>query len=222
MLARSLRPAVAASFLAILAACAEQPTPTEGDSDSTRTYELRPRAAYVNTTPASLWHPWVGRVIRIESVHSRYYTPQPECLEVAGLPVTNQDIDHLPCDYGANQRFIVTAASDYPGRNPAGLVHLRSIQNPSMCVDVRAGTANGGERLQLFPCHWGPNQTFRLPTPTAGWVTMGYIRTENSGFGMVFDVPLPFVSGQYTQQYQFNGGTNQRWFFFDPYANRYM
>ena len=32
---------------------------------------------------------------------------------------------------------------------------------------------------------------------------------------MVLDVPIPYVSGQYVQQYGDNGGLNQQWLFLD-------
>ena len=106
----------------------------------------------------------------------------------------------------------------------APVVVFKSVLNPNLCLDVRGGTANGGEHLQLFNCHYGANQRFAVPFATpygSGHAVAGNICTMVSNRSMVLDIPLPLSSAMYVQQYPKyadpagTGHRNQVWNFWD-------
>lgn len=97
-------------------------------------------------------------------------------------------------------------------------VVYKSTINASYCLDVRGGTANGSEHLQLSTCRTGAtSQTFVMANGTigSGWFLETPICTQISHNRMGIDIPLPLQSSGYVQQYRRNGGSNQLWYFYD-------
>jgi hypothetical protein len=100
----------------------------------------------------------------------------------------------------------------------ADTYQLRPESNTSLCLDVRGGTAYGGEPLQLYTCHGGGNQSFFFNN---GQIQPHYTRTPAPG--MCFDVPSGLsTEGLYIQQYPCHNGPNQRWRLFDLNTNTFF
>ena len=186
MLARSPSPILSTLVaLGALAACAPEstgPEPTEAIG-STTNLTLQPPG------PIFFTHPWVGRQVKIRDWTGDQYD---RCLSPEALPASNVRLNVelcYPTGQDALQWFTVIGVTNPPGPI-VGLdqirVSLQSAYNPVYCVDVAGGTANGGEALQLYPCHYGNNQRFHLPLPTTatGLSATGSIRTKNSNYAM--------------------------------------
>lgn len=88
------------------------------------------------------------------------------CLDVEGSPATGVNVNTFTCHGGSNQLFHVFAnGGAFETTMTPGTVALGSrivASGSALCLDLRGGTANGGERLQLFPCGGGSNQAFSI------------------------------------------------------------
>ena len=160
-------------------------------------------------------HPWAGRTVRIRDYTGDVYD---RCLGPDALPGTNVRMSAQLCwprGLDSLQMFtIVGFASPLPMVD-GSRVALRSTYNPNFCIDVEWGTANGGELIQMYPCHYGSNQLFHLPQPataTSGSAT-GAIRTKNSNYQMAFEAGAPDrATVKPVWQRSFSATTNfQRW-----------
>jgi hypothetical protein len=206
--------AVATTLTFVLTACARDLT----DPTVARTKVDNAKPAF-NLTGTAAWN---GSTVSIESAQPNS-SGQTVCLDIpGGVAVANQNVNYYPCHYGPNQRFVLSATDAGFGES---WVMVSSQLNPSLCLDIRWGTTNGGEALQLFPCKgFNPgagNQTFLLPAAIApGSMPMGQVLVTTvcvmNGYpNLVLDVPLPAgVSGQ-VQQFKLNHGQNQLWRFKD-------
>ena len=179
---------VVLGFSLLLAACERHPSePTEVTAEA---------AAY-GSLPAyqQVPHPFVGKVVNVVLI-----SPDPGfwCLDVAGgLAQPSDLVQVFPCHNGLNQQWRIDAAPISTGsleghdlrilRQRKDLVMLRSMKNPSVCLDVANATANGNEYLVVFNCHGERNQAFSLPRPGGSNFTTGYIKTELSAFTMALD-----------------------------------
>jgi len=79
-------------------------------------------------------------------------------------------------------------------------VAFKLAVNQSLCLDVRGGTAAGGEVLQLALCNSSTRQTFHLPPSTPATGTRGAILTKASGYTMALDVGTAAVGTLVTQR----------------------
>lgn len=172
----------------LLAACNEHPT----EQSSTETASL----SYTPPAYQSIPHAFVGQVVNLLLLSDLGV----KCLDIAGgIANVGDYVQVYPCHNGLNQQWKVEAAPLSAGslethnlrilRTRSDLVMFRSMKNPSLCLDVRGATANGGETVQVFNCQGERNQAFLLPRPNSASPspTTGPIKTEVSGFGMVLD-----------------------------------
>lgn len=82
-----------------------------------------------------------------------------------------------------------------------------------MCLDVPGGNTADQVRLQMFPCHGGPNQRWLLRFDFSGFVIV-----ESESTHKCLDVP----NASTVQQFRCHGGDNQRWQLFeDPETLRF-
>jgi hypothetical protein len=209
MKSASLIPGVVAICALALAGCDNPPT--------------EPVAAITPTPQLSTSspHPFVGQIVNLVLLSPNL--PE-QCMDVVGGVATIQrPVQSYNCWNGPNQQFKIDAAPmtivvcdgfqcevDVL-RNRADLVIFRSVQNPNLCLDVRAGTANGGEQVQLYTCHYGSNQAFRLPTPSPGAPTYGGLDTEVSGFHMRLEAAS--ANDSYVRQQPSSNWKPQKWQF---------
>jgi hypothetical protein len=110
-------------------------------------------------------HPWVGKVVQLMT-----WAPAPNdlqvCVDTPGNDaVSGKDLQLDRCNPVAKQLFRIIRITPSSSQPRADLVAFQSMTNGSLCLDFEGGTTNGGERLQLFPCHNGANQSFALPWP---------------------------------------------------------
>jgi len=164
-------------------------------------------------------HPWIGRQVRLRDYTGDVYD---RCLGPKALPGTGVALQAELCyprGLDTLQWFTVVGTVYSPGpavnQDPMR-VALRSVYNPSYCVDVAWGTASGGEAIQLYPCHWGSNQWFHLPVPgtSSGTSATGPVLTKNSNYAMAFEAGAPNGSGTVkpvTQRPYSAGQVFQRW-----------
>ena len=75
-----------------------------------------------------------------------------------------------------------------------------------MCLDVPGGDTADQLRLQMFPCHGGPNQRWLLRFDLSGFVIV-----ESESTHKCLDVPNVST----VQQFGCHGGDNQRWQLFE-------
>src|SRR5262249_51306916 len=99
------------------------------------------------------------------------------CLDVANASfASNTDVNAFACKNPIftnfatdirNQQWIIDTipGATYPldglGNLARGSYILRSVGDPTLCLDVRGATTGGGERLQLYPCGHVQNPTTR-------------------------------------------------------------
>ena len=201
MLARSLSPLLPLLAFAVggLAACnpdATQPDPAQAvalvDSQAVP-------ASLTFTPPPIFWsaNPWVGKQVRLRDWTGDAYD---RCLGSPALPAANVVLQAqlcYPAPYDGLQWFRVINLGSALNPSDRLRVALQSVYNPAFCVDVAWGTANGNEALQLYPCHYGTNQTFHLPLPSTatGLTSTGRISTLNSNYTMVFEADAPNAAG---------------------------
>lgn len=163
-------------------------------------------------------HPWVGQKVQIRDYNGDAYR---RCIGPDAAPAANVGLSAQFCissTTDSTQLFMVvgfTSPLPLPSSDPSR-VALRSVLDSRYCVDVETGTANGGERMQLYPCHYGVNQQFHLPVPataSAGSVT-GAILTKNSNYGMAFEAEAPNVHpiGPVRQQPYSSTANYQVWY----------
>lgn len=77
------------------------------------------------------------------------------CLDVPSSNyVTNQRLQFYPCNGQSNQTFTFIWSSNTQ-------MSIRPL-NSSLCVDVENGTADAQASLQLYTCHYGPDQTWMV------------------------------------------------------------
>jgi len=163
----------------------------------------------------------VGQIVNLVMLSN---DPVTMCLDVAGGMASIGDyVQAYACHNGLNQQWKVEAAPLSAGslathdlrilRTRSDLVMFRSMKNPSVCLDVRGATANGGEAVQVFTCHGERNQAFSLPRPNAGSPspTTGPIKTEVSGFTMALDAGTPLQP--WVLQKVWNQTARQHWGF---------
>jgi hypothetical protein len=180
---------------------------------------------------------WNGRKIFIKSWQgdSNGY---PLCLDIPfGIVFNGQDVNSYPCQFGVlatNQQFVVQIESWIPTSIPGfsvPVVVIKSVLSQTLCLDMRGGTANGAEHLQLFTCHSGSNQRFAIPIASpygTGHAVGGRICTRVSNNAMVLDVPLPATPGTFVQQYPKYADPavthhwNQMWSFWDVEKKDYV
>lgn len=88
------------------------------------------------------------------------------CLNVVGGPAINSSVNTATCTGATNQRFHVYAnGGAFETTMTPGLAAIGSrvvADGSALCLDLRGGTANGGEMLQLFNCHGGANQALSI------------------------------------------------------------
>jgi hypothetical protein len=199
MQTRLLTPVLSTLVLALggLAAC------EHGSTDPDRTEEASVHADVLQPLPLPqpipLNHPWIGRQVRIRDFTGDHYD---RCLGADALPAANVHLSAqlcLPTGLDTLQWFTVIGVvnTGFPIPRDAMAVGLQSIYNPGFCADVEWGTANGGELIQLYPCHGGTNQRFHLPLPatTAATSATGSILTKNSNYTMAFEAGAPDSRG---------------------------
>jgi surface antigen len=80
------------------------------------------------------------------------------CVDVYGgnLSSGEQPIALWPCNSGDRAQFFYTAADG----------SIRLSYNSGMCLDVYGAINQNGQRVQTYPCHGGPNQTWIPPGGT--------------------------------------------------------
>jgi hypothetical protein len=108
-------------------------------------------------------HPWVGKIVQLQA-----WSPfdRQICVDIPNNDaVSGKDLLLDLCNPVNKQLFRTIRITPTSAQPRADLVAFQSMSNPSLCLDFEGGTANGGERLQLFPCHNGSNQAFALPWP---------------------------------------------------------
>jgi hypothetical protein len=180
---------------------------------------------------------WNGRKVFIRNWQDNG-TAHGLCLDIPGSNAfSGQDVNRYACQFGilaTNQQFVVQIESWLPTSTPGFSIPvaiIKSVLNPSLCLDMRGGTAYGGEHLQVYTCHSGANQRFALPIASpfgSGHPVAGTICTKVSNFSQVLDVPLPLSSAMYVQQYakySDPAGThhwNQVWSFWDVAKRDYV
>ena len=85
-----------------------------------------------------------------------------QCLDVEGWGVDNgTQLQQYPCGWQENQQFYPTRISG----SGAGALYQMTPGHVSKCLD-RDGVKNdeNGAQIQLWACHGGSNQQFRLPS----------------------------------------------------------
>jgi hypothetical protein len=189
----------------------EPDTTTEGPTaESNLTLQPAPTIIYLS-------HPWAGRQVRFRDFSGDSYD---RCLGADALPAANVTVSAqlcYPSGYDALQWFKVIGFSNGTlTQTDATRVSLQSVYDPNYCIDVMWGTANGGERIQLYPCHYGANQQFHIPLPasTTSTTATGSILTKNSSYGMAFEADAPDVRGTVKAIWQrpFSSAINfQKW-----------
>jgi hypothetical protein len=161
-------------------------------------------------------HPWAGEKVEIRDYNGDAYR---RCIGPDGPPAANVGLSAQFCISSlrdSTQLFTVVGfSSGLPTSDPSR-VALRSVLDSRYCVDVETGTANGGERMQLYPCHYGANQLFHLPMPATAnaYSVTGSIRTRNSNYGMAFEAEAPTAHpiGPVRQQTYSSSANYQIWY----------
>jgi hypothetical protein len=206
MLARSLSPVLSALVvLGGLSACVSDSTqPNPDAAEAVAVTEAAP-ASLTFLPPPVLWlsNPWAGKQVKIRDWTGDQYD---RCLGPVALPGTGVRLQAqlcYPASLDALQWFTVVGFNSFSSTDRLR-VALRSVYNPAYCVDVAAGTANGGEALQFYPCHYGANQLFHLPLPATatGLTSTGRIFTRNSNYAMVFEADAPNAAGSVKPAWQ--------------------
>ena len=128
-------------------------------------------------------HPWVGKTIRIFDVgENRCF--EPDAIS-AGAKI-NMSICYSGSGLDLAQRFLVVRAGSVLNGDIEA-VSFKLDLNQSLCLEVKNGTAMGGEQIQLATCNSSTSQMFHLPTPKAPF-TSGAILTKVSGYKMALEV----------------------------------
>ena len=214
--ARLARFAVVLVAVGVAAACDNSKKPTEveipEESLARENITFEPIPIFIDQA-----HPWSGRVVRIRDYTGDVYD---RCLGPDAIPATNVRMSAQLCwprGLDSLQMFTIvgTGNSRLPMVDPSR-VALRSVYRPTYCVDVEWGTANGGELIQMYPCHYGANQLFHVPMPATSTSSSatGAILTKNSNYGMGFEAGAPDVRGTVKPVWQrpFSASVNfQRW-----------
>ena len=209
MLARSLSPVLSALVvLGGLSACVSdstQPNPAE-EAVTAAEADVAPADLILRPPPVVfLSNPWAGKQVKIRDWTGDQYD---RCLGPTALPGTGVRLQAqlcYPSSLDTLQWFTVVGFSNsLPASTDRLRVALRSVYNPAYCVDVAAGTANGGEALQFYPCHYGANQLFHLPLPATatGLTSTGRIFTKNSNYALVFEADAPNAAGSVKPAWQ--------------------
>ena len=85
------------------------------------------------------------------------------------------------------QRFLVVKAGSVLNGDVEA-VALKLWADPTLCLEVKGGTAIGGEVIQLATCNSSTRQMFHLPLPTTTLPTRGAILTKVSNYTMALDL----------------------------------
>jgi hypothetical protein len=101
---------------------------------------------------------------------------------------------------GSNQKWRFESRGD-------GFYAIRTAMSSKRCLDVKGNSSGNSAQLQIYDCHWGNNQQFRV-------VDMGSSRVvivaRNSN--RVLDVKGARIkNGTIVQQYDVHGQGNQLW-----------
>jgi hypothetical protein len=136
------------------------------------------------------------------------------CLDVPGLSTDDGVlIQQYALNYGDNQHWQIQSATPDPLAADSKFT-ITSI-NSSKCLDIPDGDNADGIQLQQFRCHGGPNQQWVFEPVSPDQLDPSYGRyyfVRNVASGKYLDVPGGSGdSGTIIQQFQFNGGDNQKW-----------
>lgn len=210
-IARASSLALAFCSLAFFSGCAV-PTDESNDPIEAADAEEVGEASSASGTPGippPFVDKLVGKTLHIVSSHTQ------KCLEVPnGNFTSGQNLEMRTCDGSARQKFVIEVIPPLPGRNTSGHL-LKPLGQPTLCADIEWGTSNGGERIQLFDCHFGDNQAFRFAGPN------DIIRARYTS--LVLDVVGGLTSdGTEVQQFASHGGQNQRWRYWNVATGAYI
>jgi hypothetical protein len=209
--ARTLRAVAVAAGLTLVAGCA---------TDLTAPDDARPTVAgakaFLAIGGAQTWN---GRIVSFMNLRPNSANPgQAVCLDIPwGVAFSGQDVNYFPCHFGPAQQFVLTA---WDAPNGGSWVMIRPVSSSAVCFDMRGGTINGGEHLQLFTCKVqnGPgsaNQTFKLPPAMAAPMGGGLLITTvcpQAGYpNLAVEMPLPAAVSSFVQQLGWTGASNQLW-----------
>jgi hypothetical protein len=161
---------------------------------------------------------WNGRVVAFMNLRPNSAN-QAVCLDIPwGVASVNQDVNYFPCHFDRAQQFVLTAwDADTLGNV---WVMIRPVNGSSVCLDMRGGTTNGGEHLQLFTCKTpnsvgSGNQTFKLPRAMGdeGVGTFISVVCPRAGSNLVLEAPLPMTTSSFVQQAAIAaaGSTSNQW-----------
>jgi hypothetical protein len=101
---------------------------------------------------------------------------------------------------------------------------LVAIRNGSgKCVDVPGSSYRAGVPLQAYPCHYGPNQTFKIidlphppPPPPTVDIPNDLLQPMRAQWLCVDARSGLLRPGDVVQLFSCHSGPNQRWFFDGP------
>jgi hypothetical protein len=217
---RTLGALVVALGLTLVVGCSE---------DLTEPTETRRTAAdakpLLSMTGASVWN---GRVVSLMSMRTNT-SNQAVCMDIPwGVAFSGQDVNYFPCHFGPAQQFVLTA---WDAPNGGSWVMIRPVSSNAVCFDMRGGTTNGGERLQLFNCKpqngaGSGNQTFKLPPAFAAPSGQGTLITTicpQAGYpNLALEVPLPVASSSFVRQAGLTAAINQLWMIRDVQTGQFF
>lgn len=174
---------VVGSTLLVLAACQNSTAPEE-QGDLTASPAPAAAAFFPPVPPIPTPHPWVGKTIFISDVSAA------RCMG-PGQFSAGSSITMGFCYWNPNldggQRFVVVRAGSVLNGDMAA-VFLKLAANTALCLEIKGGTANGGEVAQLGACNSSTRQMFHLPLPGTTLPTRGGVLTKVSNYTMALDV----------------------------------
>ena len=129
--------------------------------------------------------PLSGVETLMTSMNAQAYGQNPGCWDTSpsGNPRTFQQ---YPCHGRENQRWVFEAMGNSQFR-------IHSADDDDLCVDVPGGNFTSGQDLQLFTCHNGPAQRWRIFTRPDG--VSATIRPA-ANLGLCMDVENGVVTNQ--------------------------
>jgi hypothetical protein len=218
--ARTLRAVAVAAGLTLVAGCT---------TDLTAPDDARPTVAGATASLAiGGAQTWNGRIVSFMNARPNS-AGQAVCLDIPwGVAFSGQDVNYYPCHSGPAQQFVITA---WDAPNGGSWAMIRPVSSSAVCFDMRGGTINGGEHLQLFTCKapnsaGSGNQIFKLPpampAPMGGGLLITTICPQAGYPNFALEMPLPAAVSSFVQQLRLNGGSNQWWMIKDIQTNQFF
>lgn len=151
-------------------------------------------------------------VVRIENVDGVFTVTWESTLGANTLIASPKNATTSMIAKGGSSDYVITTSATRPPLPSVG------VSQTGMCLDVADGSLNDQAKVQQYPCHYGPNQRWRL-APRGGTVNpwsipslLLYYSFINDHSGKCVDVAGgSALMGAKVQQFTCHGGPNQDW-----------